>query len=90
MTHLTQKKLNQPQIELLLEFFSQVGRNREDSDAWVHAIVDIGESYERIFSTLVPEALDIVTSTRDKQEIFWDIREELRHIEYHVTDVMQK
>ena len=90
MTYLTQAKLDKSQIDLLLEFFSQVGRNREDSDAWVHAIVDIGESYERIFSTLVPEALDIVTSTRDKQEIFWDIREELRHIEYHVTDVMQK
>lgn len=82
--------LDEHKIEALLDFFTQVGRSREDGEAWVHALVDIQESYTRIFEKFLPEALMLIESSREKREILWDIREEFRHIEYHLKDVEGK
>jgi hypothetical protein len=48
------------------------------------------ESVERIFERLIPEALNEESGTRSKQEIFWDLREEFRHIEYHMGDAQDR
>jgi hypothetical protein len=74
-------------VEALLHFFAQAGRDQENSEAWVHALVDIQESYLRIFENLIPEALNQSVSSREKREVLWDIREEFRHIEYHLKDI---
>lgn len=72
--------------ELLAGLLRQ-GMDREQADALVHALVDIGESMEKIYGTLLPElmgALDQPTAVfKDK---LWDIREEFRHVEYHLQD----
>lgn len=82
--------LDESKIEALLEFFAKAGRNQEECEAWVLALVDIQESYGRIFEIFLPEALAPIDSSREKREILWDIREEFRHIEYHVKDVEGK
>lgn len=82
--------LNDDRIKALLDFFAQAGRSQEDCETWVHALVDLQESYVKIFESFLPEALGINDSSRDKREILWDIREELRHIEYHLDDLEGK
>lgn len=79
--------LDEEHIDSFLDFIKRAGRNQEDSEAWAHALVDIQNSYEIIFNKLLPEVLARTESSRNEREILWDIREELRHIEYHLNDV---
>jgi hypothetical protein len=52
----------------------------------MHAIIDIGKSVEKIFSSYLPQAL-ASTDVEKNKELLWSIREELRHIGYHVEDI---
>lgn len=81
-------KLDESKIDDLLTFFSSAGRSKEESEAWVHALVDIQESYLKIFEELLPQAL--MQNGPEKKEVLWEIREEFRHIEYHLADVEGK
>ena len=79
--------LDTHQIDKLIASIKRAGRDQEDGEAWVHAFVDLEKSYDVIFNKLLPEMLAHTESTRSDQEILWDIREEFRHIEYHLRDV---
>lgn len=78
---------NRVRADELLAGLLRQGMDREQADAVVHALVDIGESMEKIYGTLLPElmrALDQPTAVfKDK---LWDVREEFRHLEYHLQD----
>ncbi|MBY0578933.1 MAG: hypothetical protein K2P57_07805 [Burkholderiales bacterium] len=80
-------RLDEHHIDNLLDSIKRAGRSQEDSEAWVHALIDIQNSYEVIFNKLLPEVLVRTESSRNEREILWDIREELRHVEYHLNDV---
>jgi len=75
-----------PNEELLAGLLRQ-GFDRERADAIVHALVDIAESMEKLYGTLLPEL--IATLNRPSAEFkdkLWDLREEFRHVEYHLRD----
>lgn len=76
-----------PDVGKLISFFTKAGRSRENAEAWAHAIIDVQESFDKIFNQLLPQAIGIKESDRDSRELLGDIREEFRHIEYHVQDV---
>lgn len=59
----------------------------EATEAVIHALIDISESIEKIYGELVPNMLNASDSTNDDlKDKLWDIREEFRHIEYHIED----
>lgn len=58
----------------------------EELDAYVHALVDINDSINKIYSKYVN---DILVNSENKEAIInaiWAIREEFRHISYHIDD----
>lgn len=73
--------------EDLLAGLLRQGFDRERADAVVHALVDIAESMERIYTKLLPDLMDGFDQPGDVfKEKLWDIREEFRHVEYHLND----
>lgn len=54
-------------------------------DAFVHSLADIQESMNKVYSKYIPKLLED-KSLENLEEIVWDIREEFRHIEYHIND----
>lgn len=73
--------------EELLAGLLRQGFERERADAIVHALVDIGESIGKIYGALLP---DLMAALDQPNAVFedklWDIREEFRHVEYHLHD----
>ncbi|MEY4583067.1 MAG: hypothetical protein RL701_7770 [Pseudomonadota bacterium] len=57
------------------------------AEAIAHALMDIAESMNKIYEELVPR---LVQSVDEPAEVFkdklWDVREEFRHVEYHLKD----
>ena len=53
----------------------------------IHALIDISESIEKIYGELIPDILNLSGSMSDDlKDKLWDVREEFRHIEYHIED----
>jgi hypothetical protein len=74
-------------VEKLLQGLVRQGIDREKADALVHALVDIEESVRKIYVDLVPELVRSLDESPDKfKEKLWDIREEFRHVPYHIED----
>ena len=59
--------------------------DREKLDAFIHSLADIRESTNNIYNKYVSKLLED-KSTEELEEIIWDIREEFRHIDYHIKD----
>jgi hypothetical protein len=60
----------------------------ERADAAVHALIDIIDTVEIIYGSVLPEILaepgaDTPVTLKER---LWDLREELRHLDYHVHD----
>jgi len=76
--------MNQDKLYKILQ--SQQIFKDEELDAYVHALVDINDSIDKIYSNYVN---DILINSENKEAIInaiWDIREEFRHISYHIDD----
>jgi len=58
---------------------------KDKLDAFVHSMVDIKESTDKIYNKYIPKLLE-TKSTEELEETIWDIREEFRHINYHIND----
>ena len=57
---------------------------KKDLEAYVHALIDIRESVNKI-----TELLSDIDDNKNKEEvldIIWGIREEFRHMDYHIKD----
>lgn len=76
------------QAAKLLELIKSRGLlDHEAAEAVIHALTDISESIEKIYGELVPDLLDTFGAPEDDlKDKLWDIREEFRHIEYHMED----
>ena len=76
-------KLKQTELcKLLLE---KAKITEEDADRLSHALTDISESFDKIYNQILPK----ITHENSKEklvELFWDIREQYRHIDYHIKD----
>lgn len=60
--------------------------NNEQNEAIIHALVDIKKSFEKIYLSIIPQLSSDKISEEQAQDLLWDIREELRHIDYHIHD----
>ena len=57
----------------------------DESGVVVHALIDIAESIEKVYCRILPTLLsEPEAATEVLKDRFWDIREEFRHIDYHV------
>jgi hypothetical protein len=57
------------------------------TEATIHALIDISESIEKIYGELIPNILNAPDAGKDDlKDKLWDIREEFRHIQYHIED----
>jgi hypothetical protein len=59
-----------------------------EADALAHALLDIAEAINRVYGSLVPELLASLHggSRVQVKDVIGDLREEFRHIDYHVHD----
>jgi glucose-6-phosphate-specific signal transduction histidine kinase len=61
--------------------------SEEESGTLVHALLDVYQSVQKVYSSLVPQLLDDHEASRESvRELLWDVREEFRHIDYHIHD----
>jgi hypothetical protein len=59
----------------------------EKAESVTHALVDIAESIAEVYEVLLPKLMSLEQSSKSaRQEVLWEIREEFRHIEYHLND----
>ena len=59
----------------------------ERAEALVHALVDIGESISKIYGEQLPALLACRPGDAEAiQDKLWDLREEFRHVDYHIHD----
>ena len=59
---------------------------QEELDAYIHALVDIKESINKIYNIYLENILQNELNKDVILNNLWDIREEFRHIEYHIKD----
>jgi hypothetical protein len=59
--------------------------NKEKLDSFTHSLADIKESLDKIYNIYIPFLLEN-NSIEILEETIWDIREEFRHIDYHIKD----
>lgn len=58
---------------------------KEKLDSFIHSLVDIKASIDEIYNVYIPILLK--NNSRELlEETIWDIREEFRHINYHIED----
>lgn len=58
---------------------------KEKLDSFIHSLVDIKASIDEIYNVYIPILLKN-ESGDSLEETIWDIREEFRHISYHIED----
>jgi hypothetical protein len=59
----------------------------EESDGLVHALIDIAVSIEKVYFDVIPKLLSEPNATTEIfKDRLWDLREEFRHIDYHIHD----
>ena len=50
-------------------------------------LIEIKDSFEKIYNSIIPNMLKISgNNTELLQDLLWDLREEFRHIDYHIQD----
>ena len=61
--------------------------SEEQAGTLAHALLDVYESVQKVYGSLVPQLLDEHEASRESvRELLWDVREEFRHIDYHIHD----
>lgn len=58
----------------------------EELESYVHSLLDIEEAIEKIYGLYIKKILESENDFEVIQDAIWDIREEFRHIEYHIND----
>ena len=62
----------------------------EKAGALAHALLDVSGSIEKVYCSLVPRLLSVLSDQgvdpERLEEVLWDIRDEFRHIDYHIHD----
>lgn len=73
--------------ELLYAILKQMNvKPHDEIDSYIHALGDIKESIAKIYDVYLLEIIENKDNPEVIQEKLWDIREEFRHIEYHMHD----
>lgn len=82
------RKIETTQIDNLLKLLlSSKLFTKQEVEAIVHALVDISESFEKLYAEIIPNILNSSEfDIDDLKDKIWDVREEFRHIDYHIKD----
>ncbi len=71
----------------LYAILKRVGfKEKEELESYIHALLDIEESIEKVYNVCIRNILDNKDDPEIIQNNIWDIREEFRHIDYHISD----
>jgi hypothetical protein len=82
--------LNQEQAQKLTEILRLYNvLSPQETEAFVYALVEISESVSKVYSQIIPAILLAKGPDALKDKI-WDLREEFRHIQYHIDDAKLK
>lgn len=74
----------QDQIHQVFELIcSQNLMSSEQAETFAHALTDVFESTEKVFHRIIP---GIVQRKVLSKEDLWELREEFRHILYHLEE----
>lgn len=62
--------------------------DRKNAESIIHALVDIKQSVNHIYNKILPELVYANEALEQEQllEKLWEIREQFRHIDYHMRD----
>jgi len=55
-------------------------------EALIYGLQEIGKSIEIIYQEILPKMLNEDPDKEKILNLLWDIREEFRHIDYHIKD----
>ena len=74
--------------QLVRELVKNELLNHDAADAVALALNDVAESMDKVYGQFLPRLLESLSENNrdDAQDALWDIREEFRHIDYHVHD----
>ncbi len=61
-------------------------KEEKELESFVHSLLDIEESFKKIYNVHVKNILDNENNDEVIKDNLWDIREEFRHIDYHIND----
>lgn len=61
-------------------------KNDKELEAFMYALLEIEDSMNKIYNSHVKDILENNKCQEIIQDKLWDIREEFRHIEYHIND----
>ena len=76
---------NDEKLFKLLEQKSSL--KKKEIEALVYSLIEIKDSFEKIYNSIIPNMLKISgNNTELLQDLLWDLREEFRHIDYHIQD----
>lgn len=77
------------EVKMLMELLTKDSLfDRDAAEALVHALVDIRESINKIYNQVLPQLVEHQNGLTKEQvlEKLWEIREQFRHIDYHIRD----
>lgn len=83
------KKINISDIYNILpeKIINKKIMKKDEAVAWTYALGDIYESISRIYLKIIPKMLsDQCEDIEQIKDAIWDVREEFRHIQYHIND----
>jgi hypothetical protein len=60
--------------------------SNNDSEALVYSLMEIEKSINIVYEKILPILLEKNMTKEAFLEMLWDIREEFRHIDYHIKD----
>ena len=56
------------------------------AEALIYGLQEIKDSIEIIYNEILPKLFDDKLNKEQLLELLWDLREEFRHIDYHIKD----
>jgi hypothetical protein len=90
MSNIMSDVLKIKQLNEVLSRSAQVTRFNSDgfveADAVANAIVDLEKTFKVLSEKLFPQLLDLQKEPAVVDEILWEIRDNLRHVVYHIRD----
>ena len=60
--------------------------SKEEINNLIYSLQEIEESFDKIYNEIIIKILKTENTDSKIQDLIWDIREEFRHIDYHIKD----
>ena len=81
------KKISNKNYEKILEnILEKKIYSNENSEALIYSLMEIEKSINIVYEKILPRVLKNDITKQVILDMLWDIREEFRHIDYHIKD----